>query len=358
MEYGVVLVMLLAVAFAINSHEDHKYDNLLNEVSALKTFVFNMNVELDKVRKKYDDVHEELRAVRSEQQVMDTYPITPKPDAYNNYPKRNEDNGGTIQQNTRAAANMPTFHLSSVWNGSKAFGPKGEKVDSGPQGLQGVKGTIGPPGSKGENGHKGGNGKIGIAGPKGDIGTTGSKGQNGANGRPGTTGPKGPKGNTDFDEPGGKGSQGYMGLIGQKGEPGQTVAGTNTMVVFSAMVITPILNIKKYAVIEFKDQKLNIGGFYNPVNGIFRCGVPGVYMFSWSIVANAGYDLITSLDVNGVSTGNVIVDNPAQNVSSGSNTVVLDLNRGDVVAVKVWETSTGAGLLIGRGSSFSGYLLH
>ncbi|OWF48385.1 Complement C1q-like protein 2 [Mizuhopecten yessoensis] len=129
-------------------------------------------------------------------------------------------------------------------------------------------------------------------------------------------------------------------------------------VAFTAMVNTPIRNLKENAVIEFKDQALNIGGFYNPFHGTFQCGVPGVYMFSWSIVINAGFELITSLDVNGVSKGKVIVDNPAHNIGSGSNTFILDLNRGDVVAVKVLHNSTGAGLLIGRGSSFSGYLLH
>ncbi|OWF36941.1 Complement C1q-like protein 2 [Mizuhopecten yessoensis] len=91
-------------------------------------------------------------------------------------------------------------------------------------------------------------------------------------------------------------------------------------------------------VIVFEDLKLNIGDYYNPVHGTFRCGVSGIHMFTWSILVNAGHTLTTSLNGNGLPMGLVYVDNPYKNTGSGSNTVVVHISVGDNVFLSNQDT--------------------
>ncbi|XP_060076714.1 collagen alpha-1(XXV) chain-like [Ylistrum balloti] len=158
----VVLVMVLAVAFAYSSQRDYRYDVLQAEVSHLKEVVSNIHAELDKFRKQQDEMCQDVCESRNRRQPTDRKnPI--KIDGTHSLGKKNEDIGLLPRR-------------------KRAFASKYEKGDSG---LRGPKGD---------------NGATGIVGPKGDSGKPGTKGQKGQPGVSGNTGPTGQKGDRGASE--------------------------------------------------------------------------------------------------------------------------------------------------------------
>ncbi|OWF38946.1 otolin-1-like [Mizuhopecten yessoensis] len=412
MAHSVVLVLVFAVPMAINGQQEYKYDTLLSEVSALKRSVFNLNFELDKIRKQYDDMHSELRIIRSNRNPSDTFPLI----RLDENKKHSERKGGDEKSYIlhKRSAYIPSFHLPR--NISRATtGPKGEKGDSGikgpkgdegTRGLTGLKGDIGPAGPTGLEGPKGGQG---IAGPKGEIGgkgltgnkgepgqmgavTTGAKGAKGNSGREGpkgaegTAGPTGPKGDKGTTGPTGlkgdigpmgwggpkgkqgnagskgiagqKGEMGEKGLTGNKGEPGEIGAGTNTKVAFTARPLQDITEISEGRSLLFSEASLNLGDDYNPATGYFQCSVAGVYVFTWSIEINARHSLTTVIHVNGNILGFQFASGTTDHMDSKYSTVMVKLDIADTVYITAYSP-TISGTVIGfMSSSFSGYLLN
>ncbi|OWF56391.1 Complement C1q-like protein 2 [Mizuhopecten yessoensis] len=111
------------------------------------------------------------------------------------------------------------------------------------------------------------------------------------------------------------------------------------------------------SLIVFDGLRLNIGNYYNPAQGTFRCGVSGVYMFTWSIYVRAGHELSTRLDVNGRSIGFAFAYSPNNKVKSGSSSTIINLHVGDTVFVRGYYP-VSAGVDIEIESSFSGFLLN
>ncbi|XP_060084326.1 complement C1q tumor necrosis factor-related protein 3-like [Ylistrum balloti] len=262
-----------------------------------------------------------------------------------------------------------------------AEGPKGSdggsgfNGDDGHDGLDGAKGEVGPAGPKGGIGQKGAKGELGLTG---DVGTPGPKGDsgmrgiNGPKGGPGAPGPKGQKGITgsigwtgaagikgskgDKGNIGYRGQKGETGFTGQKGEPGQSMSGTKRKIAFSAELDSHFTTLRAGTVVVFQHQTLNAGNYYSPFQGIFQCGVSGFYIFTWTMAVNSGHGLTTLLDVNGSPRGYLYSVGQPYNWNSGSNSVMVDLNVGDRVSVKiVYSTDIGAYPL--SGSSFFGFLL-
>ncbi|XP_033758386.1 LOW QUALITY PROTEIN: uncharacterized protein LOC117340733 [Pecten maximus] len=346
MAYGVVFVTVLTVAFAINGQEDDKYATLQYEVMALKKFVLNMNVELDNVRKLYDEMRQELMTVRSKQKSMSNYhPGT----------SQHGDQGEITLPNKRSTAYVPTMHLSNVWNGSKASGPKGEQGKSGPKGSKGGTGPPGYQGPKGRHGQKGDKGELGIVGPKGESGTAGIGGQKGefgmpgvkgekgdtgkpglvgykgSRGMPGLTGPMGPKGDVgqtgnpgqkgDTGGPGPRGRTGTQGATGQKGDTGKAgvpgprwpcgrsgdkgqkgdtgrpgLSSNNGMNISFSLATNLRRSRKNDVPVMFDSVYWNDGNHFNPSTGIFTCPLPGTYLFILTVTGTQGEEIQISIN--------------------------------------------------------------
>ncbi|XP_048014589.1 complement C1q-like protein 4 [Megalobrama amblycephala] len=107
--------------------------------------------------------------------------------------------------------------------------------------------------------------------------------------------------------------------------------------------------------LTYRNVFTNIGNAYNPITGIFTAPLKGAYMFRVSAFGHA--PTIASAAI--VKNGQHVVaafDHQAQNDLNSSNGVVLILEVGDVVYVRLWN---GKRLFdnASNHNSFSGYLL-
>ncbi|XP_051747100.1 heavy metal-binding protein HIP-like [Ctenopharyngodon idella] len=99
----------------------------------------------------------------------------------------------------------------------------------------------------------------------------------------------------------------------------------------------------------------NIGNAYNPVTGIFTAPLKGAYMFRISIYGHGGTGATVSIIKNGQHMVMVHGDQ-AQGTLNSSNGVVLILEVGDVVYVRLWSGRRIADSENNH-NTFSGFLL-
>ncbi|KAK7149246.1 hypothetical protein R3I94_008767 [Phoxinus phoxinus] len=99
----------------------------------------------------------------------------------------------------------------------------------------------------------------------------------------------------------------------------------------------------------------NMGNAYNPITGVFTAPLKGMYMFRFSVYGHGGTPSSISIVKNGerVVSAHDVQEKGALNSSNG---VVLLLEVGDVVYVRLWS---GARIYDGQNNhiTFSGFLL-
>ncbi|ROI81139.1 Complement C1q-like protein 4 [Anabarilius grahami] len=102
--------------------------------------------------------------------------------------------------------------------------------------------------------------------------------------------------------------------------------------------------------LTYRNVITNIGNAYNPISGIFTAPLKGAYMFRVSAFGHGGTTAILSIYKNGE---HVVV---AQDQVNSSNGVVLILEVGDVVYVRLWS---GTRIYDNQNNlnTFSGFLL-
>ncbi|XP_048059706.1 heavy metal-binding protein HIP-like [Megalobrama amblycephala] len=110
--------------------------------------------------------------------------------------------------------------------------------------------------------------------------------------------------------------------------------------------------------LTYKNVLTNIGNAYNPVTGIFTAPLKGAYMFRISIYSNGETAATASIFKNGEHM--VIAhenQSRAQDRLNASNGVVLILEVGDVVYVRLWSGRRIYDDVQYNHSTFSGFLL-
>ncbi|XP_048011582.1 uncharacterized protein LOC125245140 isoform X2 [Megalobrama amblycephala] len=105
----------------------------------------------------------------------------------------------------------------------------------------------------------------------------------------------------------------------------------------------------------YRNVFTNIGNAYNPITGIFTAPLKGAYMFRVSVFGCGGTAVTVSIVKNGEKVVTAYDEQP-QNALNSSNGVVLILEVGDVVYVRLWS---GTRIIDNKNkhSTFSGYLL-
>ncbi|XP_005532868.1 PREDICTED: complement C1q-like protein 4 [Pseudopodoces humilis] len=183
-----------------------------------------------------------------------------------------------------------------------------------------------PPGARGEPGRKG---RAGLRGPPGPPGPRGPPGEPG---RPGPPGPPGP------------GPGGYIPSF------------YSPKIAFYAGLRKPH---EGYEVLRFDDVVTNVGNYYEPSSGKFTCPLPGIYFFTYHVLMRGGdgTSMWADLMKNGQVRASAIAQDADQNYDYASNSVILHLDVGDEVFVKLDGGKVHGGNT-NKYSTFSGFIIY
>ncbi|XP_029461198.1 complement C1q-like protein 2 [Rhinatrema bivittatum] len=201
-----------------------------------------------------------------------------------------------------------------------------------------------------------------LQGQKGDPGRPGKPGPRGPPGEPGPPGPRGPPG--EKGEPGRAGLPGVAvsGGGGGGGGGGGAAAGPLSAA-FAGPKIAFYVGLKSphegYEVLKFDDVVTNLGNHYDPASGKFTCQVPGIYYFTYHILMRGGdgTSMWADLCKNGQVRASAIAQDADQNYDYASNSVVLHLDTGDEIYVKL-DGGKAHGGNNNKYSTFSGFILY
>ncbi|XP_006264697.3 complement C1q-like protein 4 [Alligator mississippiensis] len=182
------------------------------------------------------------------------------------------------------------------------------------------------PAAKGEPGRKG---KAGVRGPPGPPGPPGPAGEPG---RPGPPGPPGP------------------------GPGGYVPSFYSPKIAFYAGLRKPH---EGYEVLRFDDVVTNVGNYYEPSSGKFTCPLPGIYFFTYHVLMRGGdgTSMWADLMKNGQVRASAIAQDADQNYDYASNSVILHLDVGDEVFVKLDGGKVHGGNT-NKYSTFSGFIIY
>uniref|UniRef100_H3CY78 Complement C1q like 1 n=1 Tax=Tetraodon nigroviridis TaxID=99883 RepID=H3CY78_TETNG len=187
-------------------------------------------------------------------------------------------------------------------------------------------------------------------GPQGRPGRPGKPGPPGPPGEPGPPGPKGPPGDSvDVVR------TGILGL-GGKGQVSTTTYNTSPRVAFYAGLRNPQ---EGYDILRFDDVVTNIGGNYEGATGKFTCKIPGTYFFIYNVLMRGGdgTSMWADLIKNGLVRASAIAQDQDQSYDYASNSVILHLDAGDEVFIKL-DGGKAHGGNSNKYSTFSGFILY
>ncbi|XP_063075770.1 complement C1q-like protein 3b [Engraulis encrasicolus] len=190
-----------------------------------------------------------------------------------------------------------------------------------------------------------------VRGPKGEAGRLGRAGPRG---QPGPPGPPGP--------PGEMGQPGPPGLPGPPGE----IAATNGISAATYSTVPKIAfyaGLKKqhegYEVLKFDDVVTNLGNHYDPTTGKFTCSIPGIYFFVYHVLMRGGdgTSMWADLCKNNQVRASAIAQDADQNYDYASNSVILHLEPGDEIYIKL-DGGKAHGGNNNKYSTFSGFMIY
>ncbi|XP_038645761.1 complement C1q-like protein 2 [Scyliorhinus canicula] len=194
-----------------------------------------------------------------------------------------------------------------------------------------------------------------IQGAKGEPGRTGKPGPRGAPGEAGPPGPRGP--------PGERGDLLKAAFPGGSSASAGPVTGALSSAAFSNPKIAFYVGLKSphegYEVLKFDDVVTNLGNYYDSATGKFTCAVPGTYFFTYHVLMRGGdgTSMWADLCKNGQVRASAIAQDADQNYDYASNSVVLHLDSGDEIYIKL-DGGKAHGGNNNKYSTFSGFILY
>ncbi|XP_077171227.1 C1q-related factor [Paroedura picta] len=190
-----------------------------------------------------------------------------------------------------------------------------------------------------------------LQGPQGKPGRPGKPGPPGEPGPPGPAGPPGEKG-----PPGQAGPPGLPGPALASGAISAATYSTVPRVAFYAGLKNPH---EGYEVLKFDDVVTNLGNNYEAATGKFTCAVPGTYFFAYHVLMRGGdgTSMWADLCKNGQVRASAIAQDADQNYDYASNSVILHLDAGDEVFIKL-DGGKAHGGNNNKYSTFSGFIIY
>ncbi|XP_028928171.1 LOW QUALITY PROTEIN: complement C1q-like protein 2 [Ornithorhynchus anatinus] len=207
----------------------------------------------------------------------------------------------------------------------------------------------GPQGRAGKPGPRGAPGPPGPRGPPGQRGEAGRPGPPGVPGVPGVPGPR--------PAAGGSSGEGAAGPAAPApAAPAAPAAPGAPRIAFYVGLKSPH---EGYELLKFDDVVTNLGNQYDPATGKFSCQLRGTYFFTYHILMRGGdgTSMWADLCKNGQVRASAIAQDADQNYDYASNSVVLRLDAGDEVYVKL-DGGKAHGGNSNKYSTFSGFLLY
>uniref|UniRef100_A0A672JVR2 Complement C1q like 1 n=1 Tax=Sinocyclocheilus grahami TaxID=75366 RepID=A0A672JVR2_SINGR len=183
-----------------------------------------------------------------------------------------------------------------------------------------------------------------LQGPQGKPGRAGKPGPPGPPGEPGPPGPVGP--------PGDRGNRGRSGVLnlGNDGAISTVTYNTHPRVAFYAGLKNPH---EGYEILKFDDVVTNLGNNYDGTLGKFICSVPGTYFFIYHVSDGDAADICKNIHWLLLA----IAQDADQNYDYASNSVILHLDAGDEVYIKL-DGGKAHGGNNNKYSTFSGFILY
>ncbi|XP_048751051.2 uncharacterized protein LOC125662753 [Ostrea edulis] len=113
-------------------------------------------------------------------------------------------------------------------------------------------------------------------------------------------------------------------------------------------------------ILKFDSVSINKGHGYNAYDGIFVAPTSGTYVFTWSIMSDGHGNVFSQLMKNSDIVGSRFADSSTSSEwDFSTGIVVVDVNQGDHVYVRLGEASVGNVLsFIYSRTTFSGWLLN
>ncbi|KAJ8300844.1 hypothetical protein KUTeg_022363 [Tegillarca granosa] len=90
-------------------------------------------------------------------------------------------------------------------------------------------------------------------------------------------------------------------------------------------------------ILKFTKVITNVGGGLNASDGVFYCPKPGLYYFFVNIMSQSNH-AYAEIHKNDKRVIYVYTDNSGNKWKSGSNAIILQLERGDKVSVKSFDS--------------------
>ncbi|KAG1967950.1 complement C1q-like protein [Pimephales promelas] len=189
-----------------------------------------------------------------------------------------------------------------------------------------------------------------LQGPQGKPGRPGKPGPPGPPGEPGPPGPMGPPGNREDS-----GRNGVLSLD-KDGAISTVTYNTHPRVAFYAGLKNPH---EGYEILKFDDVVTNLGNNYDGTSGKFICSAPGTYFFIYHVLMRGGdgTSMWADLCKNGQVRASAIAQDADQNYDYASNSVILHLDAGDEVYIKL-DGGKAHGGNNNKYSTFSGFILY
>ncbi|XP_016068712.1 PREDICTED: complement C1q-like protein 3 [Miniopterus natalensis] len=158
-------------------------------------------------------------------------------------------------------------------------------------------------------------------------------------------------------------------IQGPKGEAGRPGKAVNAAGAISAATYSTVPKIAFYAglkrqhegyeVLKFDDVVTNLGNHYDPTTGKFTCSIPGIYFFTYHVLMRGGdgTSMWADLCKNNQVRASAIAQDADQNYDYASNSVVLHLEPGDEVYIKL-DGGKAHGGNNNKYSTFSGFIIY
>ena len=115
-------------------------------------------------------------------------------------------------------------------------------------------------------------------------------------------------------------------------------------------------------IFKFDRASVNIGSGFNVNDGIFDAPTTGIYVFSWTVVAQLGTYFSAELIINGAVQGVIESDSDVAGSGNGfhpaTGLVLAQVNAGNHVFIRyAYENGCNVVSDLKRRSSFTGWLL-